>query len=394
MPDPRDVSAHGDEVDPRRADLLLAAAQTLAVALVIAADLEGTGRATLGAHVFAVGFGALALAGRRAPRLVLVLTVSCVFAYYALGFPPIGIVLPAVAALYRAADVGALRWAVAAGTVLVAVAAWARVAEGLPTRYLLSYEFLTNVALAAAAIALGVSVRARREARLSQQRLRALAAAEQAREAEGRLQAERVRIAQDLHDSVGHAMSVIALHGNVAAEAIGRDDEVARRAVEQIGLATSAQLRELRATVKLLRSPRGDVERGAVGLAGLGRLADAAREAGVVVDLDVSVGEVHLDRAVEAAAYRIVQESLTNVIRHSGATHAAATATVRGDRLELVVADDGPGGRPAGPSSAGSGQGLAGMRERAEVLGGQLTTGRSATGGFEVRAVLPVRLDP
>ena len=248
--------------------------------------------------------------------------------------------------------------------------------------------------LVAAAIALGVSVRARREARLSQQRLRALAAAEQAREAEGRLQAERVRIAQDLHDSVGHAMSVIALHGNVAAETIGRDDEVARRAVERIAVATSAQLRELRATVKLLRSPMGVVERGAVGLSGLGCLADAAREVGVMVDLDVTVGEGCLDGAIEAAAYRIVQESLTNVIRHSGATHAAVIAAVRGDQLELVIADDGPGGRPVEPSLTRSGHGLIGMRERAAVLGGELTAGRGAASGFQVHATLPVRLDP
>ncbi len=381
-------------MDPRLADGLLAATQALAVALVIAADLEGTGRATLGAHLFAVGFGALVLAGRRAPRLVLVLTVLGVFAYYALGFPPIGIALPAVAALYRAADTGALRWAVGAGTVLVAVAAWARLDDGLPTAYLVSYELLTNVALVAAAIALGVSVRARRQMRSSEGRLRALTAVEQARDAERRVQAERVRIAQDLHDSVGHAMSVIALHGNVAAEAIGRDDEAARRAVEQIGAATSAQLRELRATVKLLRSPTGDVERGAVGIAGLGRLVDAAREAGVAVDLDVDVADPRPDGAIEAAAYRIVQESLTNVIRHSGATHAAVTVGVRGDRLELVVADDGPSGWSARPSPRGGGHGLVGMAERVAVLGGRLSAGREEGAGFVVRAELPVRLRP
>ena len=280
---PRDVPAGRgpDGVDQRLTDALLATAQTLTVALVVAADLEGTGRATVGAYLFAVGFGVLVLAGRRVPGTVLVLTVLGIFAYYSVDFPPIGIALPAVAALYRAADVGATRWAVSTGSVLVAVAAWARVRDGLPTTYLLSYELLTNVALVAAAIALGVSVRARRETRESQERLRALTAVEQAREAERRLQAERVRIAQDLHDSVGHAMSVIALHGNVAAEAIGRDDETARRAVEQIGAATSDQLRELRATVKLLRSPAAGAERGTVGLSGLGRLAEGAREAGL-----------------------------------------------------------------------------------------------------------------
>jgi signal transduction histidine kinase len=180
----------------------------------------------------------------------------------------------------------------------------------------------------------------------------------------------------------------------VAAEAIGRDDEAARRAVEQIGAASSAQLRELRATVKLLRSPTGGVERGAVGLAGLGRLVDAAREAGVAVDLDVAVAGPGPDAAIEAAAYRIVQESLTNVIRHSGATHAAVTVGVRGDRLELVVADDGPSGRPARPSPREGGQGLVGMQERVAVLGGRLTAGRGAGAGFVVRAELPVRLGP
>ncbi|MGY1637820.1 sensor histidine kinase [Geodermatophilus sp. SYSU D00742] len=394
MPESRDapVRAGAGRVDRRLTDVLLATAQTLAVALVVTAGAEGTGRA--GAYLFAVGFGALVLGGRRAPRLVLVLTVTGVFGYYALGFTPIGIALPAVAALYRAADGGALRWAAGAGTVLVGVAAWARLADGLPTTYLLGYEFSTNVALVAAAIALGVSVRARRETRLHQERLRALTAAESAREAEHRVQAERVRIARDLHDSVGHAVSVIALHANVAAEAIGRDDAAARRAVDRIGAAASAQLRELRATVKLLRSPAADVERGAVGLAGLGGLVDAAGEAGVAVDLDVAVDADRLDGAIGAAAYRIVQEALTNVIRHSGATHAAVGAAVRGDRLELVVADDGPGSRPPAPSTAGGGSGLPGMRERAAALGGQLSAGRAATGGFVVRAVLPTRLAP
>ena len=394
VPDTRDPSGGtgASGLDRRPTDLLLAAAQTLTLALVIAADLEGTGRGTAGAYLFAVGSGALVLTARRAPRVVLAATVFGIFVYYGLDLPPIGIALPAVAVLYLAAEVGVLRWAVGAGAVLVAVAAWARVADGLPTTYLLSYELLTNVALVAAAIALGLSVRARRETRAHQQRVRALTAVEQTREAERRLQAERVRIAQDLHDSVGHAMSVIALHGNVAAEAIGRDDEAARRAVEQIGAATSAQLRELRATVKLLRAPWGEVERGAVGLAGIGRLVDAARDAGVAVDLDVTVDGGCLDHAIEAGAFRIVQESLTNVIRHSGARRATVTAGVRGGRLEVVVADDGPDGRAPAASSAGGGQGLVGMQERAAVLGGSLSAGHREGSGFVVRAVLPVRL--
>jgi signal transduction histidine kinase len=392
--------SQGGRVDQRLTDALLATAQALTVALVVAAAEPGFGPETAVAFGFAIGFGALVLLARRAPRWALVLTVLSIFAYYTLDLPAVGIALPAVAALYRAADAGALAWAVGAGGLLVMVAAVAQVVQGAqPTTYLLSDDLLTNGALIAAAIALGVSVRVRREARESENKLRLLAAAEQTRDAQRRLEAERVRIAQDLHDSVGHAMSVIALHGNVAAEAIGRDDDAARRAVARIAEATSTQLRELRATVKLLRSPAATAERGAVGISGLGELADAARKAGVMVDLDVAVAGGCLDGAIEAAAYRIVQESLTNVIRHSGATRAAVTAQVRDDVLSLVIADDGTGGfppalSPVTPASSGSGHGIVGMRERAGVLGGQLEAGRGRAGGFVVSAALPTRVAP
>jgi signal transduction histidine kinase len=383
-----------DPLHQRLIDPLVAIAMALTVALVVAAGRSDTGPSSAGAYVFAVGFGVLALGGRRWPRAALVLTVLGVFGYYIFQFPPIGIALPAVAALYRAAERGRTGWAIGAGAVLVSVAAYFRVTEGLSPSYLGSYELLTNVALVAAAITLGVSVRARRETRIHQERLRALTLAEQAKEAERRVQAERVRLAQDLHDSVGHAISVIALHSNVAAEAVGRDDGVVRKAVEQIHAAASAQLRELRATVKILRSPEAGAERGAVGLAGLGGLVDNARQAGVAVDLDVDVPADSLDAAIEAAAYRIVQESLTNVLRHSAATHASVTAGIRDDHLEVVVADDGGGvdRAPSRPAGVGAGQGVLGMRERATMLGGRLSAGPGKGGGFVVHAVLPRRL--
>jgi hypothetical protein len=173
-------------------------------AVVIAADLEGTGGGAPLAYLFALGFGVLVLARRRAPRVVLVLTVLGIFGVLRLQFPPIGIALPAVAALYSAAEVGRTWWAVGGGLVLVTVAAYGRVEEGLPTAYLFSHELLTNLALVATAIALGVSVRLRAEARFHQDRLGEVMAAEQAREAEHRLQVERMRIARDLHDAVGH----------------------------------------------------------------------------------------------------------------------------------------------------------------------------------------------
>ena len=376
----------------RLIDVLLAVATTLAVAVVIAADLEGSGRGSPLAYLFALGFGLLILARRRMPRVVLVLTVLGIFGYYALQLPPIGIALPAATALYSAAEVGRTWWAVGAGVVLVTVAAYARVEEGLPTAYIFSYELLTNVALVATAIALGVSVRLRAEAQFHQDRLREVTAAEQEREAEHRVQVERMRIARDLHDVVGHTMSVVAVHANVAAEAVGRDDVAARRTVDQIRDATSATMRELRATVKVLRSPGSDVEKGAVGLSGVAALADRAREAGVDVDLDVDVPQGRLDGAIDAAGYRIVQESLTNVIRHSGARRATVSAHVVDGQLQIIVADDGRGGPVAETDRAGTG--LLGMQERAALLGGQFSAGKGDNGGFLVRAQLPVRLTP
>lgn len=383
-----DVLGTDQAVDQRLVDALFGLGVTLAVALVIAVDLDETGRAGPGAYLFAVGFGALVLARRRAPLVVLALTVLGIFLYYFFDYPPIGVALPAVAALYSAAEVGRTRWAAAAAGVLIAVATVALVHEGRPADYVVSYEMLTNVALAAAALALGVSVRARREARQHQEGLRRLQAAEQARLAEQRLQEERMRIARDLHDLVGHTLSVIAVHGNVAAEAIGRDEEGARRAVAQIGEVTSATMRELRATVKVLRSPGAEPERGAVGLSGVVQLADSAREAGLTVEVDLDVPDGGLDAAVEAAGYRIVQESLTNVLRHSGATRATVRGRVHDGLLELVVTDDGRGS----PGEVRPGAGLAGMTERAGVLGGQVSFGPVTGGGFEVHATIPARV--
>jgi len=377
-----------DVVDQRLVDVVLGVGVTLGVAATIAVDLDETGRADPGAYLFAGAFGALVLARRQAPRAVLVATVLGVFLYYAVGYAPIGIALPAVVALASAAEAGHTRWAVGAGTVLVSAAAVALVEEGRPLDYLVSYEMLTNVALVATAVTLGASVRTRREARRHQEQLHQVVLAEQAREAEQRLREERLSIARDLHDVVGHALSVIALHGNVAAEAIGRDEDVARRAIGQIGRTTSATMRELRATVKVLRSPGGRPELATLGLAGVPALVSAAREAGVdvVAELDVPGGV--LDGAVDAAAYRIVQESLTNALRHSGASRVTVRAGVDGGRLELSVCDDG-----RGPGDAlRPGAGMAGIEERAVTLGGSVSFGRSDDGGFAVRARLPVRV--
>lgn len=390
----RAVGTSSRRADPSAVNALLAAGMALAIAVVIAADLEGTGRASLPAYLFAAGFGALLLVRRLYPRAVLVLTVLGIFGYYALGYPPIGIALPAVGAMYSAAEQGRTRAAMAAGAVLVAVSAYFRISEGQPQSYLFSYELVTNIALIAAAIALGVAVRMQRETRRQQERLDALAAAERARHAEGLVHAERLRMARDLHDVIGHTMSVISLHSNVAAEAIGHDDGAASRAVEQIRAAASETMKELRSTVRLLRTQHQEDVRSTVGLAGVGRLAEAARETGLDVNLAINVAPGELSTTIDAAAYRIIQESLTNVLRHSGASAVRIGAAVDSGILTLEVTDNGvpDGGLITVPPS--NGHGIIGMRERAAALGGYLSTTGPSPEGFSVRAQLPARLDP
>ncbi|MFE7404662.1 sensor histidine kinase [Isoptericola sp. NPDC057559] len=374
-------------------DVVLALASTLVVAVVIAADPAGDGGAGPAAYAFAAGLGALVLLRRFAPRTMLVLTFLGVCAYYALGLAPVGMVLPAVAALYSAAERGRAGWAVGTGGVLVVVATYFRLTDEDvdPSAALTAYDLVTNVALTAAAVALGVAVRLAREARERTALVRDLTAAEEAHAAQERLQAERLRIARDLHDAVGHNLSVVALHAGVADEAVGRDDDAARGALARVREAASGTLDDLRATVRVLRAPLpGTAPRGAVGLAGLDALLAPVREAGLEVTIDDAVPPGALAGAIDAAAYRIVQEALTNVVRHAGARHVRVEAAVADGRLRLAVTDD---GRGAG-GAAGSGAGLAGMRERAGLLGGALSAADAPGGGFAVVADLPARLEP
>lgn len=372
----------------------------LVVDVVIAADPDTVRRAGPGAYLFGAGIAALVLFRRRAPRTVLVITVLGVFTYYILEFSPIGMALPAVAAIYSAAEMRHTGWAIGGGTTLIAVATYYRTVGNTPEEYLAPYDLVTNVALVAAAVALGVAVRLSREAR-----------GHEARAAGQRLQAERLRIARDLHDVVGHNLSVIALHSGVAAEAVGQDDDAARRALEHVREATSGTLRELRSTVRVLRGPVGSAPGTAAqettasdaaepdaaspdapaptGLAGIDALARSARAAGLAVDVAVDVPAGALDGAIDAAAYRITQESLTNVLRHAAATRVTVSAQVTGGRLALSVADD---GRGAGPDLE-PGSGISGMRERVALLGGGLTAADAPDGGFVVTADLPLRLE-
>ena len=371
-------------LDEHLADVALAVAVTLVIALVIATDPAGVSP-LVGIGCAAV-FGALLLARRRLPVIVLMVTILLIFAYYAAGFPPIGMVLPAVGALYSVAEMGRTGWGLGCAVVLIAVSSFFRLADAEPQAALSGYSFVTELALAAASLALGAAVRLAREARARSARIAELTAAEEALAAASRMNAERMRIARDLHDTIGHSLSVASLHAGVAAEAA--DEHSARSALEEVRAATSESLRELRRTVKVLRAGSSAGPAPALGLASLDRVLETARAAGVEVDTELSVPAESLPRPVDAAAYRIVQESMTNVLRHAGATRVHVRAELTDGSLSLRISDDGPG-RPPGTGRP-LGTGISGMRERAELLGGTLAAGRGPD-GFTVQAQLPAR---
>jgi signal transduction histidine kinase len=235
-----------------------------------------------------------------------------------------------------------------------------------------------NIALCLLAID---AVRTRRE---SMHRL----VAQQQEESQRRLGEERLRIAREVHDVVAHAMVAINVQAGVAAHRLDQDPEQARTALRAIKDASGEALADLRATLGVLRGDDAEAPvRPAAGLGDLDELAAGLRAAGVEVELDV--GDVDgLPGAVQAAGYRIVQEALTNALRHAGAAHVRVRIRREGEVVRVVVADDGSGGPAA--NGGGSGSGVPGMRERAAALGGTLEAGPAAAGGWRVAAELPV----
>ncbi|HZU76295.1 MAG TPA: sensor histidine kinase [Dehalococcoidia bacterium] len=227
----------------------------------------------------------------------------------------------------------------------------------------------------------GVFVSSRREAALL-----VANAAELKRRADAAVAEERSRIARELHDIISHTVSVIGLQAGAAERMLDRDPERARQPLQSIQERARDSVLELRRLFGILRE--GDEGRAELTpqprLAQLGLLLEQVRGAGLEVALRVEGEPKPLPPGVELSAYRIVQEALTNVLKHARASRADVLLRY-GDRLlELAVTDDG-----IGALANGSGHGLIGMRERAALYGGTLTAGRQPSGGFAVAAQLP-----
>src|SRR5215472_328335 len=200
---------------------------------------------------------------------------------------------------------------------------------------------------------------------------------------------ERLRIARELHDSLTHSISVICVQAGVAAHLARKRGEEVSPALLAIEEAGADAARELRTTLSVLRSEEdGDSS----GLSQLDSLVARAKGAGLPVTVTVTGAERPLPPEVDQAAYRIVQEALTNVSRHAGSACASVRLHYTPDALAVQVDDDGTGtGASTAPRSAGPGLGLIGMRERVTALGGRLHAAPRDGGGFRVRAELPAR---
>jgi len=218
-----------------------------------------------------------------------------------------------------------------------------------------------------------------------------VAAAEQAMAA---VLAERTRIARELHDIVAHSVSTMVVQAGAAEQVVGEDPELVRRALATIRVTGADALGEMRRVVTMLRDDDGAESAGAdrapqPGLDGLPALVAATRAAGLEATLEVRGDPQPLPPGLELSGYRVVQEALTNVRRHAGASSVRVVVEHRPDELRIEVADDGAG-RDAQAAAEGGGHGLVGMRERVTMYGGRVEAGLGATGGFVVRAALPL----
>jgi signal transduction histidine kinase len=350
-------------------DAALAALVTGAQLAVALAPLRWNGHAESRPHSFGIILlviaGVALVARRRFPGTVLGVVLAATLGAHALGAQDVWL---ALIVAFCTAVLRGRRWP-AIASLVIGYAASVRDA-GAEFALLLAAGLVTLLSVAELSRALNARAAADRRGREEAIRRRA--------------SEERLAIARDLHDVVAHSISVINVQANTALHLMDRQPSRAREALTSIREVSGQTLGELSAVLGALRDTSAPLAP-APGVARLDELAARARSAGFEVSVAAEGGVRDLPAGVDAAAYRIVQEALTNAVRHSGGHVASVRLRYGPDDLEIEVADDGHGE----PGSTGSGAGVAGMSERAGALGGTLTAGPRPEGGFRVLARLP-----
>jgi signal transduction histidine kinase len=338
-----------------------------------------------GPELLLVAVACLVLAWRRrAPVTVLAVSTAAVTVYSLLGFVNGAVLIAPIVALYTVATEVSVRRAIVAAVLTLGILLTVTAANN-PFGHITGGGFDIIPFMVVAALFAGIAV-ANRRAYVASIRDRA------EQDARRRLDEERLRIARELHDVVAHTMATINVQAGVAAHVLSTRPEAAAESLQAIKTASKEGLRELRAILNVLRqADDADPTQPAPGTAQLPALIEGARRAGLETTFTVTGESVPLPAAVDLAAYRIVQESLTNTIRHAGPATAAVSLGYHHDELRVEVTDTGRGQATAAGQATAGGHGLAGMRERAASVGGTIETGPGPAGGFRVAARLPLR---
>jgi signal transduction histidine kinase len=367
--------------DPRLWDVLLA---VVAAAALIADGMNRRhgGALPLGGYVLALATCAPLVWRNRAPMGVLLVvfcgTLTCLPVFHPYDTAVFVVMIP----LYTVAAVGGRRrsLAVGAGTavVLVVVIVLVEQHEGIVGATAL------RLLLALGALVVGDTVRSRRELAAAAAQQRAREAREREVESRRRVEAERRRIARELHDSMAHALVAINVRASVGAHLGPAQDSDA--ALTEIKEVSADALRDLRTTLSLLREEDEVAPTGpSLDLDEVPGLVANARAAGIDAVAEIELAGTRIPSPVGQAGYRIVQESLTNVMRHAGASTASVRVHLVDDGLDIEVTDDGRGGE-----APAAGHGLQGMAERVSALGGRVLAGPGERGGWRVWAHLPL----
>jgi signal transduction histidine kinase len=379
-------------LSPGTVDACLALAVAAAMVLTIGiAEEPGAGRSPdVLAYLLGISVAALLLLRRRWPLGVLIASIGVLSLYFGLDYDAFSAAVPLAAAAYSAAVAGkGLPAAAALGAFVVIAGSVARLDEGDSLAEVLREGLITDAALLAAVLLLGEAVRNRRAwAEEVRARLRR-AQQDRDREADRRVQEERLRIAREMHDVLAHTIAAINVQAGVAGDVIDDAPDKARASLQDIRRQSRDAIAELKATVGVLREGGRAAPRApAPGLAELDGLVETAAGAGLHVEVSVAGAPRPLPGTVDLAAYRIVQESLTNVVRHARASAATVSVQYDPEGVMVEVRDNGSG-EANGAGGEHDGHGLIGMRERATAVGGTLQVGTAPGGGYLVRATLP-----
>ncbi|MFF7755871.1 sensor histidine kinase [Streptomyces sp. NPDC007971] len=327
---------------------------------------------------------------RRAPKTVLAVTGTVSLIEFVTGDPRAPVAMTAVVALYTVASTTDRTTTWRVGLLTMTVLTAAAILGGTLPWY--AQENLGVLAWTGIGATAGDAVRSRRAVVQAIRERAERAERTREEEARRRVAEERLRIARDLHDVVAHHIALVNVQAGVAAHIMDKRPDQAKEALAHVREASRSALGELRATVGLLRQsddPEAPTEP-APGLSRLDELVGTFRNAGLPVQVARTDHGTELPAAVDLAAYRIIQEALTNAQKHAGPDAKAEVSVVRvGPHIEVTVLDD--GGGAGGEPGAGGGHGLLGMRERVTALSGTLTTGPRYGGGFRVHAILPVK---